>query len=161
MGILGASQKYLTTWLVEYTDEFFVLLYYDIGGTAKSTAKEVFDHGRSLVLYGGRGIGKTTLMQGILWHGLKNHGNTGKKFLPVNVVITGANTVTTMSDLEDKFYQSVLEGIYFTLHVESKYKKNKPHVRKNNSMAGGRSNHCSWNGLSLGGPSSRNSTKRS
>ena len=125
MKVLDASRKYLTTWLLEYTEEYFALLYHDVGGIAKSKAKEVFEHGRSLAFYGGRGTGKTTLMQGILMCGLEKYASKDRQFLPVNVLVTGANTVTSKKDLELKFYQSILAGFRLSLRTKSRLEQTK------------------------------------
>jgi len=118
MDPLNSSQKYLTKWLVRYDDEYFGYLYYDIENLASTISNEVFQQNRSYSLYGVKGIGKTTLMQGILWEGLKNSGG---KSLPVNVSVTGASGVTNQSELEKIFYKSVLEGLLQASEIADRY----------------------------------------
>lgn len=101
MDKLVASQQYVTKWLLSYDDELFGILYYDIDGLAQSISSEVFNQGRSVSIYGVRGIGKTTLMQATLWYGLKSSKHNS--YLPVNVSVTGANSITELSQLENKF----------------------------------------------------------
>ena len=118
----------MTRWLLRYDDELFGLLYYDVDNLAQSFATEVFDQGRSVSVYGVRGIGKTTLMQGIIWHGLKNAGN--KKFLPVPVSVTGANSVASLTDLENRFYRSVLSGLIFSGAISERYEQVKKRLNE-------------------------------
>lgn len=125
MDNLLAAQKYVTTWLLRFDDEFFGLLYRDINGTPKDLATQVFEHGRSISIYGVRGIGKTTLMQAVLWHGLQNQS---KKFLPVIVEVVGANSVSDQAELADKFYRAVLSGLISAGSLENKHNKVKSAV---------------------------------
>jgi len=125
MDSLLAAQKYVTTWLLRFDDEFFGLLYRDINGTPKDLATQVFEHGRSISIYGVRGIGKTTLMQAVLWHGLQT---SSKKFLPVIVEVVGANNVSDQSSLADKFYRAVLSGLISAGSLENKHSKIKSAV---------------------------------
>jgi len=125
---LLAAQQYVTRWLLNYDDEYFALLYHDIDDLAPSTATEVFQHGRSVSIYGVKGIGKTTLMHGILWYGLQN--SQGQKFLPVIVSVTGANSVQNLAELEDKFYRAVLLGLILSNTVNERWKQAKEHLSK-------------------------------
>lgn len=125
---LLAAQDFVTRWLYRYDDEFFGLLYDDTTNLAQSLALEVFKQGRSISLYGGKGMGKTTLAQGIIWHGLQN--SQDKKFLPVLVSVTGANSVTNLRDLEDKFYRAVLNGLLLARGIGEKYDKVKNRLGK-------------------------------
>lgn len=58
-------------------------------------------------------------MQGILWHGLQN--SQDEKFLPVLVSVTGANSVSNLKDLEEKFYRSVLAGLIFSNAISTRH----------------------------------------
>jgi len=115
---LLAAQQHVTTWLLRFDGEFFGLLYRDIDDTAKDLATQVFEHGRSVSVYGVRGIGKTTLMQGVLWHGLQN---PGKRFLPVIVDVADASSVSGQSELADKFYRAVLSGLISAGSLDKKH----------------------------------------
>ncbi len=86
---------------------------------------QVFEHGRSVSIYGVRGIGKTTLMQAVLWYGLQN---PSRKFLPVIVEVVGANSVLNQSELADKFYRAVLSGLISAGSLENKHSKIKSAV---------------------------------
>jgi hypothetical protein len=55
MDRLTVAQQQLTRSLLTYEDEFFSLLYYDVDGFAEKAAPRVFQHGRSISLYGVRG----------------------------------------------------------------------------------------------------------
>ena len=132
MNILSASQKYVTKWLLRYDDELFGILYHDVDGSASSYSREVFEQGRSVSLYGVRGWGKTTLMQGILWEGLKN--SEKGKFLPVNVSVTGTRGIKEQYHLEKIFYRSVLEGLFLAGQINERYDKLKKFLQ----------NHSPW-----------------
>ncbi len=125
MGNLLAAQQHVTTWLLRYDDEFFGLLHQDINETPREIATQVFEHGRSVSIYGVRGIGKTTLMQAVLWHGLQN---PSRKFLPVVVEVVGASSVSSQSDLADKFYRAVLSGLISAGSLGNKHSKIKSAV---------------------------------
>ena len=125
MSSLLAAQQHVTSWLLRYDDELFGLLYQDIDETPKELATQVFEHGRSVSIYGVRGIGKTTMMQAVLWHGLRS---PGRKFLPVIVEVVGANSVSNQSELADKFYRAVLSGLISAGSLESKHGKVKSAV---------------------------------
>ncbi|MGI0058183.1 MAG: hypothetical protein ACREBJ_00310, partial [Nitrosotalea sp.] len=128
MSDLIAAQPYVTRWLLSHDDEYFALLYHDIDDLAPSAAEEVFRDGRSISVYGVKGIGKTTLMHGILWHGLQN--SHGQKFLPIIVSVTGANSVNNLTELEEKFYRSVLSGLILSNTVKEKWEQTKKHLSK-------------------------------
>lgn len=119
-----ASQQYVTKWLLRYDEELFPILYYDVEELAQSISVEVFKQGRSISVYGVRGIGKTALMQAVLWYGLKN--SKDDKYLPVNVSVTGANSIAELSQLDNKFYKSVLEGLILSGAIKERYE----HIKK-------------------------------
>ena len=113
---LLAAQQYVSSWLVRFDDELFGILYRDINDMPKELATQVFEHKRSVSIYGVRGIGKTTLMQAILWHGLQN---TNDNFLPINVGVSGANNVLNQNEIEDKFYRAVLSTLISVGHFKN------------------------------------------
>ena len=123
-----ASQRYLTRSVTRFDEELFVLLYVDLDNQAQNISDQIFHQGRSVSIYGTKGTGKTTLMQGVLWGGLKKYKE--EKFLPVNVSLTGASSASTQADLEDKFFRSVLEGLILAGTLDRKYKKIKEAVNQ-------------------------------
>ena len=129
MDKLTAAQQQLTRWLHSYEDEFFPLLYYDVAGFAEKTAPGVFHHGRSISLYGVRGIGKTTLAQGILASGLRSSADDNGKFLPVVVSVKGSRSVDTLRELEDRFYQSVLQSLLGAAGLRDRFERAKRMAR--------------------------------
>lgn len=127
MDNLTAAQQQLTRWLLNYEDEFFSLLYYDIGQFADVTAPRVFQHGRSVSLYGVRGIGKTTAAQGILASGLRSSGDD--KYLPVVVSVRGSRSVNSLQELEERFYQSVLQSLLGVAGLRERFERVKKTAR--------------------------------
>jgi len=127
--ILTAAQQYLTRWLLSWEDEFFGFLYYDVSDFASSNAPRIFSQGRSISIYGVRGIGKTAAMQGILWHGMKNanasQSGTKNSFLPVSVSVKGMRGASSVAELEERFYRSVLSGLLLSTNMSSKYERAK------------------------------------
>lgn len=65
---LVAVQQFITRELLSYKDELFGLLYCDIGNFASQRALKIATQNRRISIYGVRGVGKTTAMQGVLWH---------------------------------------------------------------------------------------------
>lgn len=128
MDKLTAAQQQLTRWLLSYEDEFFPLLYYDVAGSAEKTAPRVFHHGRSVSLYGVMGTGKTILAQGILASGLRSSDDDGK-FLPVVVSVKGSRSVDTLRELEDRFYQSVLQSLLGASSLRDRFERAKRMAR--------------------------------
>jgi len=116
-----AAQQYLTRSLTRFDDELFPLLYKDFDSKALSIADQVFSQRRSVSIYGVRGIGKTTLMQGVFWQGLQKYQQ--EKFLPVNVSLTGANSASNQKELEEKFYRAVLEGLIVSGGIGRRYQR--------------------------------------
>jgi len=55
---LVAAQQYLTRSLTRFEEELFPILYVNFNDQAESIADEVFGQGRSVCVYGVRGIGK-------------------------------------------------------------------------------------------------------
>ncbi len=125
MDSILAAQQHVTTWLLRFDDELFGILYKDINDVPKELATQVFEHDRSVSVYGVRGIGKTTLMQALLWHGLQK---PKRKFLPVNVEVVGANSVLNQTGLEDKFYRAVLFGLISAGSLKNRHDKIKSAV---------------------------------
>lgn len=120
MNNLSAARQYTTSWLLRFDDELFGILYKDINNVPKELAVQVFEHERSVSIYGIRGIGKTALMQAILWHGLQSKNS---KFLPINVGVVGANSAFNPSELEDKFYRQVLAGLLSASSLKDQHNK--------------------------------------
>jgi len=129
---LAAAQQFLVRDLTTYEDELFNFLYCDIGDFASSKSKEIVNQGRRISIYGVRGVGKSTAMQGILWSALTTFKNV--RLLPVTVTVTGANSADSLRDLEDLFYRSVIAGV-----VQSSYFK-----RRQQRLKDGASRYAPW-----------------
>ena len=115
---LAAAQQYMTKELTHTEDELFSLLYHDVGGFASRRASQIFDQGRRISIYGVRGVGKTTAMQGMLWHGLTASGM--RNVIPITVTVRGARAASNLKELEDAFYRSVVAGILQTAEFKER-----------------------------------------
>lgn len=122
--LLAAAQFFLTRELTTYEDELFSLLYHDVGGFASAKADEIVNQGRRISIYGVRGVGKSTAMQGILWNALKTAKD--ERLLPVTVTVKGTKAASNMNELEDVFYRSVIAGVAQT----SYFKRREPRLRQ-------------------------------
>jgi len=103
-----AAQQFLTRDLTTYEDELFSLLYHDVSDFASVRSNEVVNQGRRISIYGVRGVGKSTAMQGILWKGITTVKDL--RLLPVTVSVGGARAASNMRELEESFYRSVIAG---------------------------------------------------
>jgi len=116
---LMASQQFMTRELLSYEDELFGLLYHDIGDFAAQRSPRIVSQDRRISIYGVRGVGKTTAMQGVLWHVLSTSKDT--KVMPITITVKGAKAASSIKELEDAFYRSVISGVlevaefYYTL----------------------------------------------
>jgi len=107
---LQVSKQFMVKELTSYQDELFCQLFHDMSGFSQNLADQVFDQqDRRISIYGIRGLGKTTAMQGALWYGLRKKSTN--KYIPINVVVLGARGVTDPLKLSDLFYKSVILGI--------------------------------------------------
>jgi Cdc6-like AAA superfamily ATPase len=109
-GNLQVAKQFMVKELTSYQDELFSVLFRDISGFSKGTADRVFgQQDRRISIYGVRGLGKTTAMQGTLWAGLgeKKTGN----YVPVNVEVLGVKDVKSPMQLSEIFYKSVILGV--------------------------------------------------
>lgn len=111
-------QQYLSKDVLMYYDELFSSIYHDVGGFTNQQSIKVFQQGRRLSLYGVRGVGKSTAMNGILYFGLKNHQLP--KPLPITIKVSGASAIENSTELQDKFYRSVLAGIIEARNIKKK-----------------------------------------
>ena len=116
---LSAAQQFLTHELVTFEDELFSLLYVDIGDFGSTKTDDLIHRGRRVAIYGIRGVGKTTALQGILWHSLSRAAH----IQPVNVVVSGARSASSLKELEDAFYRSVIAGIVQTSYFKRREKR--------------------------------------
>ena len=106
---LMASQQFMTRELLSYEDELFGLLYHDIGHFAAQRSPRIVSQDRRISIYGVRGVGKTTAMQGVLWHVLSTSKDT--KVMPITITVKGAKAASSIKELEDAFYRSVISGV--------------------------------------------------
>jgi predicted transcriptional regulator len=120
---LVAAQQFMTRELTSIGDELFGLLYHDVGGFASKRTSQIFDQGRRISIYGVRGVGKTTTMQGMLWHGLAEGDESN--VIPITVTVKGAMSAQSLRELEDAFYRSIVAGILQT----AEYKTMKSRLR--------------------------------
>lgn len=79
-----ASQQFMAGELLSCEDELFGLLYHDIGDFATQRSPRIVSQDRRISIYGVRGVGKTTAMQGVLWHAL----STSKDAKILSITIT-------------------------------------------------------------------------
>lgn len=107
--ILVAAQQFMTRELISYEDELFSLLYHDIGDFSSQQAPKIVTQERRISIYGTRGVGKTTAMQGVLWHALSIRD---VKVVPITITVKGAKAASNIRELEDAFYRSVISGVW-------------------------------------------------
>ncbi len=111
---LPLAKQFMVKELTSYQDEVFGLLFRDIGGFSQSISEEVFhQRDRRISIYGVRGMGKTTAMQGAVWLFL---GSGEKKagvgdHIAVNVLVSGAKGIQSARQLSDLFHRSVILGV--------------------------------------------------
>lgn len=118
---LIASQQFMTRELLSYEVELFDLLYHDIGDFAEQQSAKIINQDRRVSIYGVRGVGKTTAMQGVLWRTLSASKDT--KVMPITITVKGAKAASNIRELEDSFYRSVIAGVLEV--AEFKRKKSK------------------------------------
>lgn len=107
---LRSARRFMVKELTSYQDELFSLLFWDISGFSQDISDDIFGQSdRRISIYGVRGLGKTTAMQGALWTGLAEQRT--QNCIPVNVVVSGARGVTSLMELSDLFYRSVILGV--------------------------------------------------
>lgn len=107
---LIAAQQFMTRELLSFEDELFSLLYVDIGDFASKSSQKVVTQHRRIAIYGTRGVGKTTAMQGVLWKTVSTAKDT--KVVPITAEVKGARATTNLKELEDNFYRSVISGVF-------------------------------------------------
>lgn len=96
--------------LISYRDETFELLFNDIAGFSSNLSNQIFEQeDRRIAIYGVRGLGKTTAMQGALWLGFKKH--TERPFIPLNVIVSNAHGAQTSDAIADLFYRAVILSV--------------------------------------------------
>lgn len=106
---------------IEYTDEYFSFLFVDVDKKAQNLADGLFrTEDRRVAIYGPRGVGKSAILQGIGFLGLKEHG--GMK-LPIAAKISEARSVTSVAKIEDRFYTSIAKGIARVPEIQGKWSK--------------------------------------
>ena len=131
---------------MSYEDELFGLLYRDIDDFAAKQTPKIVDQRRTTAIYGPRGVGKTAAMQGVLCQALENAAEG--TIIPLTITVKGANTASTMKELNDVFYKSVLCAVLET----SEFK------RRENALKEGTKKYSPWvaskmtEGLSLAFP---------
>jgi len=125
---LAAAQQYMTKELLSYDDELFNLLYHDIGDFAAQRSPRIVGQDRRTSIYGVRGVGKTTAMQGVLYHALSTSKDT--KIIPVTVTVRGAKAAANIKELEDAFYRSVISGVLQVAEFKKKENKLKQGAQK-------------------------------
>lgn len=82
---LQVAKQFMVKELTSYQDELFCQLFHDMSGFSRNLAEQVFgQRDRRISIYGVRGLGKTTAMQGALWNGLREKATS--KYIPVNVL---------------------------------------------------------------------------
>jgi predicted transcriptional regulator len=118
----------MTKELLSYEDELFGLLYRDIGDFATQRSPRIMSQDRRISVYGVRGVGKTTAMQGVLWHALSTSEDT--KILPITITVRGAKAASSIKELEDAFYRSVISGVLEVAEFKKKEGKLREEAQK-------------------------------
>lgn len=129
---LVAAQQFMTRSLISFEDELFCLLYRDIDDFAAKQVPKIISQRRTTSIYGPRGVGKTTAMQGVLSYALDEAAEG--TIVPITITVKGANTASDIKELNNVFYKSVLSGI---LDV-SKFK------RRENILREGPKKYAPW-----------------
>lgn len=102
-----AAMAYLLSDL-EIQDEFFSLLFVDIDGKAAALSRTLFEtEDRRVALYGPRGIGKSAILRGVAYAGLRS----GAPKVPIVCKVSESRSVSSVADIEDRFFTSVVNGI--------------------------------------------------
>lgn len=105
---------------IAYADEFFSLLFVDVGNSADSLAEGLFgSEDRRVAVYGPRGVGKSAILQGIAFSGIQH----GMLKLPVVAKIGEARSVSTVAELEDRFFTAVAKAIASIPNIHSNWSK--------------------------------------
>lgn len=125
---LHASQQFMTRELLSYGDELFDILYHDIGHFAARNSSKIVSQDRRISIYGVRGVGKTTAMQGVLWHALSASKDT--RLMPITITVKGAKAATNIKELEDAFYRSVISAVLEVAEFKKKESRLKEGVQK-------------------------------
>jgi len=125
---LVASQQFITRELLSYEDELFRLLYHDIGDFAAQRSSRIVGQDRRISIYGVRGVGKTTAMQGVLWHTLSTSKDV--KVMPITITVRGAKAASSIKELEDAFYRSVISGVLEIAEFKKKESKLREEAQK-------------------------------
>lgn len=107
---LIAAKRFIVKELTSYQDEVFGLLFRDASGFSRDISDTVFGQAdRRISIYGVRGQGKTTAMQGALWTAFGD--DSVERKMPVNIVVSGARNVEKSSQLSDLFYNALIVGV--------------------------------------------------
>jgi len=125
---LIAAQQFMTRELVSYEDELFSLLYHDIGGFSAQQTPRIVSQERRISIYGTRGVGKTTAMQGVLWRALSTSKDT--RIIPITITVKGAKASSNIKELEDVFYRSIISGVLEVSQFKKKEGKLKESTQK-------------------------------
>ena len=125
---LMASQQFMTKELLSYEDELFCLLYHDVGDFVAQRSSRILSQDRRISIYGIRGVGKTTAMQGVLWNALS--ASKDEKILPITVTVMGVRAASSLNELEDAFYRSVISGVLKVTEFKKKEGKLKEGTQK-------------------------------
>ena len=125
---LLAAQQFMTRELLSYEDEFFSLLYHDVEGFALQRSQRIVKQNRRISIYGVRGVGKTTAMQGVLWYALSKFDDL--KIMPVTITVRGVKSSANVKELEDAFYRSVISGILRVAEFKKKESRLRAEAKK-------------------------------
>jgi DNA-binding MarR family transcriptional regulator len=118
----------MTRELFSYEDELFSLLYHDIGDFSAQQTPKIVTQERRISIYGTRGVGKTTAMQGVLWHALSSSKDA--KVIPITITVKGAKSASGIKGLEEAFYRSVISGVWEVSQFNKKERKLKESTQK-------------------------------
>jgi predicted transcriptional regulator len=103
------ARNYLAKELTSYQDPLFQFLFHDTAKFASQTMDLSARSGKRVSIYGIRGIGKTTCMQGVVSLCLQEKAID--KMVPVNVVVEGAINSSDAAQLSQQFHKAILISI--------------------------------------------------
>jgi len=96
--------------------------------TSLQRSQRIVKQNRRISIYGVRGVGKTTAMQGVLWHALSKFEDL--KIMPVTITVRGVKSSANVKELEDAFYRSVISGILRVAEFKKKESRLKAEAKK-------------------------------
>lgn len=105
---LVLAKNYMAKELINYQDPLFPYLFHDIAGFSAETLDLCAKSGKRVSIYGVRGVGKTTCMQGVV--SLCVRQKAINNIIPINVTVEGAMNCASAKQLSQQFHRAILIG---------------------------------------------------